>query len=98
MRGEGLSELLACVAAASLALVPTAAAATVITRTRHRLALQIARDELQRFEEVWRAMELPAPVAAVHVRAAAAALDELIGAVDVDDVFARVFATFCVGK
>ena len=41
---------------------------------------------------------LPAPVAAVHVRAAAAALDELIGTVDVDDVLARVFSTFCVGK
>jgi tRNA modification GTPase len=37
-------------------------------------------------------------VAAVHVRAAVAALDELIGAVDVDDVLARVFSTFCVGK
>jgi tRNA U34 5-carboxymethylaminomethyl modifying GTPase MnmE/TrmE len=25
-------------------------------------------------------------------------LDELIGSVDVDEVFARVFSTFCIGK
>ena len=41
---------------------------------------------------------LPAPVAAVHVREASLALDELIGTVDVNDVLARVFSTFCVGK
>ena len=34
------------------------------------------------------------PIAADTV----AALDELIGAVDTDDVLGRVFATFCIGK
>jgi tRNA modification GTPase len=70
----------------------------VVTRARHRAALENARGELAAFRDAWTADELPAPVAAVHVRAAAAALDELIGAVDVDDVLARVFSTFCVGK
>jgi tRNA modification GTPase len=37
-------------------------------------------------------------VAAVHVRAAVAALEGLIGAVDVEQVLERVFGTFCVGK
>ena len=46
----------------------------------------------------WADGALPAPVAAVHVRAAATTLDELIGTVDTDELFARVFATFCVGK
>jgi tRNA U34 5-carboxymethylaminomethyl modifying GTPase MnmE/TrmE len=32
------------------------------------------------------------------VHEAARALDALIGAVEVDDVLARVFSTFCVGK
>jgi tRNA U34 5-carboxymethylaminomethyl modifying GTPase MnmE/TrmE len=32
------------------------------------------------------------------VRSAIWALDELIGAVDVEDVLGRVFETFCVGK
>jgi tRNA modification GTPase len=53
---------------------------------------------LQAFSTAWKTAALPAPVAAVHVRAAATALDELIGVVDIEEVFGRVFATFCVGK
>jgi len=41
---------------------------------------------------------LPASIAAVHIRSAVSALDELIGAVDVDDVLGRLFSTFCIGK
>jgi tRNA modification GTPase len=97
--GEGLPELLAAVIAAARRAAPEPDAETpVIARARHRLALERARTELQAFGEAWRADSLPAPVAAVHVRAAATALDELIGVVDVDEVFGRVFATFCVGK
>ncbi|MBI1808386.1 MAG: tRNA uridine-5-carboxymethylaminomethyl(34) synthesis GTPase MnmE [Gemmatimonadetes bacterium] len=70
----------------------------LVTRARHRAALTRARDEIARFRESWASGSLPAPVAAVHVRSAAHALDELIGVVDVDEVFGRVFSTFCVGK
>ena len=70
----------------------------MVTRARHRVALEHAREELSTFRGAWSAGELPATVAAVHVRDATLALDELIGAVDVDDVLARVFSTFCVGK
>ena len=39
------------------------------------------------------------PVLAAHqVRAAIAALDELIGLVHPDEVLGRVFSRFCVGK
>ena len=48
--------------------------------------------------ETWAVGALPAPVAAVHLRAAVGALEELVGAVDVEDVLDRVFRTFCVGK
>jgi len=41
---------------------------------------------------------VPVVVAAVHLRAAATALESLIGVIDVDDVLDRVFRTFCVGK
>jgi tRNA modification GTPase len=58
----------------------------------------VARAELSEFLIVWGRGSVPATVAAVHVRAAVHALDELIGAVDVDDVLARVFERFCVGK
>jgi len=35
---------------------------------------------------VWEGGELPAPVAATHLRAATLALDELLGALDVEEV------------
>ncbi len=97
--GAGLSALLDEITKAVLATagIPDADI-PVVTRARHRAALEAAHAELASFRDAWSADELPAPVAAVHVRAAAAALDELIGAVDVDDVLARVFSTFCVGK
>jgi tRNA modification GTPase len=69
-----------------------------LTRTRQRIAVQRAQDELDAFQQHWTSDALPASVAAVHIRAAVAALDELIGAVDTDDVLGRVFATFCIGK
>jgi tRNA modification GTPase len=97
--GSGLPELLASVVAAARRAAPEPDADTpMIARARHRLALERARAELQAFGDAWTVGALPAPVAAVHVRAAAAALDELIGVVDIEEVFGRVFATFCVGK
>jgi tRNA modification GTPase len=97
--GTGLAALLARVTEAVRAATGSVDDDTpVVTRARHRSALERAREELAAFREAWSAGQLPAPVAAVHVRDAALALDELIGAVDVDDVLARVFSTFCVGK
>jgi tRNA modification GTPase len=72
--------------------------APLLTHTRHRRAIKEAREELTAFREARRDAQLPAPVAAVHLRAAVHALEELVGAVDVEDVLERVFASFCVGK
>ena len=69
-----------------------------LTRARQRVAIEQASDELRAFQKQWETSELPAPVAAVHIRSAIAALDELIGAVDTEDVLSRLFATFCIGK
>ncbi len=68
-----------------------------LTRERHREALGRARDAL----EDARPHLGPAGdvvLVAHHVRRATLALDELVGVVDVEDVLARVFASFCVGK
>lgn len=70
----------------------------LLTRARHRYAIDSARSELLQFERAWREDKLPATVASVHLRAAVGALEELIGTVDVEDVFDRVFSSFCVGK
>jgi tRNA modification GTPase len=99
LQGRGLEELLARVTRAVTESLESVDLETpVITRTRHRVALLRAREEMAAFRDVWATASLPAPVAAVRIRAAGAALDELIGPIDIDDVFARVFSTFCVGK
>jgi tRNA modification GTPase len=72
--------------------------APLLTHARHRYAIGHARDELTAFRDARRDGQLPVPVAAVHLRAAVHALEELIGAVDVEQVLERVFASFCVGK
>jgi tRNA modification GTPase len=70
----------------------------MLTSARHRQALTVASNELSQFERAWGETKLPAPVASVHLRTAVYVLEELIGAVDVEDVFDRVFSSFCVGK
>jgi tRNA modification GTPase len=68
-----------------------------LTRERHRVALTRAQTAL--------AAAVPhlgpggdAVLAAHHVREATHALDELLGAVDIEEVLDRVFGSFCVGK
>lgn len=70
----------------------------LLMRERHRLAVESARSEVARFRQILGGTSVPSLIAAVHLRAAAAHLEDLIGAVDVEDVLDRVFATFCVGK
>jgi tRNA modification GTPase len=70
----------------------------MLTTARHERAIRRALSELEDFEKSWREEVLPAPVASVHLRTAVSELEELIGAVDLEDVLDRVFSTFCVGK
>ena len=70
----------------------------LLTRARHQSALMMAATELTAFRETRTTNSVPASVASVHLRAAVHALETLVGAVDVEDVLARVFSTFCVGK
>ena len=97
--GEGLGALIARIEEtleSSIAMV--APDTPVVTRARHLAALRAARAEMGEFLEAWESGALPAPVIAVHLRAAVAALEELVGIVDTDDVLDRVFRSFCVGK
>jgi tRNA modification GTPase len=70
----------------------------ILTRSRHIHGIRQARSEIEAFGAAWNDALLPAPVAAVHLRTAAIALESLIGAVSTDDVLDRVFSSFCVGK
>ncbi|MBX7117716.1 MAG: 50S ribosome-binding GTPase, partial [Gemmatimonadaceae bacterium] len=97
--GRGLPALRAALRAVARALLPPRAESLpLVTRARHVHALTAARAEVSAFLDAWQAAELPAPVLATHLRAAVHALDELLGGIDRDEVIARVFRTFCVGK
>ncbi|UCD23265.1 MAG: tRNA uridine-5-carboxymethylaminomethyl(34) synthesis GTPase MnmE [Gemmatimonadota bacterium] len=69
----------------------------LVTRARHRLSLQQARNEIRSFEGARRA-GVDIVVAGTHLRAAVTALDDVIGVVTTEDVLDRVFGSFCVGK
>jgi tRNA modification GTPase len=96
--GEGLAELRRAAAERVFAdRIALADLEPALTRARHRTALARARaalaDALEQF-----AGPGDAVLVAHHVREATTALDELVGAVDIEDVLDRVFASFCVGK
>ena len=71
--------------------------APLVTRERHARALRNARAEVAAFVDALDE-QVPMELAATHLRAAAGELEDLIGAVSVDDVLDRVFGDFCVGK
>ena len=70
----------------------------LLMRARHERAVRTAREELAAFRRAWNDEGLPATVAAVHLREGAAALESLVGAIDVEEVLGRLFERFCVGK
>jgi len=69
----------------------------MLTRERHRTALSRAQETLAAAAPQL-ASGGDAVLAAHHVQDAVRALDALVGAVDIEEVLDRVFATFCVGK
>jgi tRNA modification GTPase len=72
--------------------------APILTRVRHRLCVAKAKSEVEAFRLAWGEDQIPAVVAAVHLRTATGVLEELIGRVDVENILDEVFARFCVGK
>jgi tRNA modification GTPase len=96
--GEGLDALRRAVAERVFAeRIVLADLEPALTRARHRTALERARGALAGALEQFRGTS-DAVLVAHHVREATTALDELVGAVDVEDILDRVFASFCVGK
>lgn len=97
--GENLSTLIAEIDGTLSSSVGSAVVdVPILTRSRHIHGITQARSEVAEFGNAWRDGLLPAPVAAVHLRAAAVALESMIGAVSTEDVLDRVFSSFCVGK
>lgn len=90
--GEGMVTLLARLGA-EVARRFEPGGAPLITRARHREALEEAVDALDRFA----AAALP-ELAAEDLRAAAQALGRITGRVDVEAVLDIIFRDFCLGK
>ncbi|MEE2905821.1 MAG: tRNA uridine-5-carboxymethylaminomethyl(34) synthesis GTPase MnmE [Gemmatimonadota bacterium] len=98
MTGEGLDQVKQLLPELVYSAVVSAQEEVpVLTRRRHALALEVALSEVSDFTEAL-ADGLPAEVASTHLRAAATALEEILGVISVDDVLDAVFAEFCVGK
>jgi tRNA modification GTPase len=96
--GEGLAALRAELARVAFSeLSAQADVEPFITRARHRAALEKGLAEMQGFGEA-RSTGVDAAVAAVHLQATVNALEDVIGVVTREDVLARIFDSFCVGK
>lgn len=93
--GQGIAALEQLLAEAARGLMGTGEGAGV-TRERHRVALDEAREALGRFLAGQGAVELA--LAAEDLRLAARALGRITGAVGVEDILDRIFAGFCIGK
>ena len=97
--GDGLGPLLSTIAhVVSEGASQQDVDAPLLTQERHRYAIARALDEVRAFRALWVEGEIPAPVAAVHLRETVRILEDLIGSVDVEDVLDEVFRRFCVGK
>ena len=96
LTGAGIAELTRTVAERAAGLV-SAGEAPLLTRARHRTAVAEAEAALGRLEML-AAGGAELALVAEDLRLAARAIGGITGAVGVEDVLDRIFATFCIGK
>jgi len=95
--GRGLEELVeAVVGRVDLASLDRFAESVVVNE-RHRRCLVAARDDLGQAKLSLQRGDAP-ELTAVELRSALAALGEIIGAGDPEEVLDRIFSSFCIGK
>lgn len=96
--GQGLDAVAAAIAErAGAGSAPDLEVEPIITRQRHRAALLRAATALEAAGGQLTRSGDPV-LASHHVREATSALEELIGAVDIENILDRLFGSFCVGK
>lgn len=95
--GEGVDALRAAMAGAVFSGLRAEDVPPLVTRRRQARAIRRALRDVGAFREAY-AGGVPPEVADTHLQAAAAVLEGLLGAVDVEDVLDVLFASFCVGK
>lgn len=95
--GRGLEELVAAVVARADFQALGRFEEVVAVNARHQHCLHTAADAL---DETRRSLERgdPPELTALELRMALAAVGEITGAVDAEEVLGRIFSTFCIGK
>ena len=100
--GAGLPALLARIEAEVAERLGQGAAAPVVTRLRHRRALEDCAAALARAREAaspkGSKRELGGELIAEDLRLAVRALGRITGRVDVEDILEVIFRDFCIGK
>ena len=91
--GAGMAELLSVLARRIAGHVGMESEAPVLSRLRHRLAIEACGEHLLRFASV-----VQPDLAAEDVRLAVRELGRITGRVDVEDLLDVIFRDFCIGK
>jgi len=92
--GQGIEQLIEALEQAAARATEAGAGSPLMTRARHRVELEGARDALLRFGDPSLSPELKAE----ELRIAARHLGRLTGRIDVEEVLGAIFAEFCIGK
>lgn len=96
--GAGIEDLRGALAESAFSgMVTSPSVEPVLTRARHRTALERSLGEIDLFENA-RKTGVEGAVAAVHLRAAVHELEGMIGVIQTEDVLDAVFSSFCIGK
>lgn len=93
--GQGVPELISMI---GQKLTKRSASAGIVTRERHRLAIQRAIRAMESARIEIEKGATRAELAAAELRVAIRALEALVGRVDVENLLDEIFSSFCIGK
>ena len=92
--GQGLERVIAALEEQAALATESGAGSPLMTRARHRVELEAAREALMHFGDPSLSPELKAEELRIAVRH----LGRLTGRIDVEEVLGAIFAEFCIGK
>ena len=95
LTGQGVQDLLRSIGDR---LSERTASAGIVTRERHRLALERAINSLESARLEVQTGARRAEIAADDLRLAVRSMEALIGRVDVETLLDEIFSSFCIGK
>ncbi len=95
LTGAGISAL---VAEVGRILSGRVVIASVLTRTRHRLAVERSIGALEKVLEMLQDRQGADEMIADALRQAINAMDDLVGRIGVEDLLGEIFSSFCIGK